>query len=152
MHTQTSFDVVVHASYAETAPLFGPEGERAWAGKHWNPRFIHPAQARDEEGAVFTISHGALNAVWVTTQFDLKNRQIQYAYFIRDLMVTVIDVRLIVIDPGTTKVNVTYSRTAVTPEGNEHVAAMTETDKSSGREWQQALDEYLAGRPGKKTQ
>jgi hypothetical protein len=29
---ETSFDFVVHASYAEAAPLFGPEGERAWAG------------------------------------------------------------------------------------------------------------------------
>jgi len=35
LHVSTSFDLVVHASYAKTAPLFGPDGERAWAGKDW---------------------------------------------------------------------------------------------------------------------
>jgi hypothetical protein len=49
---------MVHAPFAKAAPLFGPEGERAWAGKHWNPEFIHPQPARDVEGAVFTIQHG----------------------------------------------------------------------------------------------
>jgi hypothetical protein len=58
LHLSTSFDLTVHASYAKTAPLFGPEGERAWAGKHWNPEFIHPQPAKDVEGAVFTIQHG----------------------------------------------------------------------------------------------
>jgi hypothetical protein len=82
------------------------------------------------------------------TQFDLHARHIQYAYFIQDLTVTVIDVRFSVSDPGTTRVNVVYTRTAVTPEGNQHVAAMTEGDKASGKEWQQAIDEYLAGQDG----
>jgi hypothetical protein len=67
LHLSTSFDLVVHAPYAKTAPLFGPEGERAWAGKHWNPEFIHPQPAADIEGAVFTIQHGPYKAVWVTT-------------------------------------------------------------------------------------
>src|SRR5271166_4025515 len=71
MHVSTSFDLVVRAPYAKTAPLFGPEGERAWAGKHWNPEFIHPQPAADIEGAVFTVRHGPVKAVWVNTLFDL---------------------------------------------------------------------------------
>jgi hypothetical protein len=144
MHVQNSFDLVVHASYAETAPLFGPEGERAWAGKHWDPQFVHPLPARDVAGAVFTIRHGPYSAVWVTTQFDLEARHIQYAYFLQNLMVTTIDVRFKPIDPSTTGVSVVYTRTAVTPEGNEHVTAMSEGDKDSGKDWQDALDKYLA--------
>jgi len=58
----TSFDLVVHASYAATAPLFGPNGERAWAGKHWDPAFVYPLPAHDVEGAVFTVSHGPFSA------------------------------------------------------------------------------------------
>src|SRR5258708_39695233 len=68
MHVETTFKVVVHAPYVETAELFGPEGERAWAGKQWDPQFLHPMPGRDEEGAVFTIRHGSLNAVWVVAQ------------------------------------------------------------------------------------
>jgi len=146
MHTETAFSLVVHLPYAETAPLFGPEGERAWAGEHWDPQFVYPQPAHDFEGAVFTIKHGAFSAVWVNTVFDVEERHIQYVYFIPELMVTTIDVRFKPLSEATTQVNVRYVRTAVTPNGNEHVAAMTEGDKSAGKDWQQAIDTYLATR------
>jgi hypothetical protein len=144
LHTQTSFDLLVHASYAMAAPLFGPEGERPWAGKHWDPQFIHPQPAADVEGAVFTIQHGPVHATWVNTLFDVEGRHFQYVYFISDLMVTVIDVRFKSEGADSTAVHVVYTRTALTAEGNEHVAAMTEGDKIACEEWQQAIDEYLA--------
>lgn len=143
-HTQTSFDLMVHAPLSVTAPLFGPEGERAWAGKHWNPKFVFPQPANDVEGAVFAISHGPLSATWVTTRFDVEGRHFQYVYFLPGLMVTVIDVRFKPVNADATAVNVVYTRTAIAPEGNEHVEAMSEGDKSSGKEWQEAIDAYLA--------
>jgi hypothetical protein len=143
-HTQTSFDLLVHAPYAVTAPLFGPNGERAWAGEHWNPQFIFPQSAVDVEGAVFTVAHGPFTAAWVNTLSDVEGRHFQYVYFLPDVMVTVIDVRFKIVGADATAVNVVYTRTAVTPEGNPHVTAMTEGDKSSCKEWQQAIDEYLA--------
>jgi hypothetical protein len=144
LHVSTTFDLVVHAPFEKTAPLFGPEGERAWGGKHWNPEFIHPQPAADVEGAVFTIQHGPYKAVWVNTLFDLDARHFQYVYFLPDLMVTVIDVRFKPVSPGATAVNVVYTRTALTPEGNEHVTAMSQGDKAAGPEWQKSIDDYLA--------
>src|SRR5579863_974051 len=91
LRTQTAFDLVVHLPYAEAAPLFGPEGERPWAGKHWDPHFLYPQPPRDEQGAVFTVQHGSVTAVWVNTLFDLESRHFIYAYFIPDIMVTTID-------------------------------------------------------------
>jgi hypothetical protein len=145
-HSQTQFELLVHASYAETAPLFGPQGERAWAGKHWNPEFIYPAVEKDIEGAVFTIQHGELKATWVNTLFDLDGRHFQYVYFLPDLMVTVIDVRFKPLTADSTAVSVVYTRTAITPEGNPHVDAMSEGDRMAGADWQKAIDAYLAGR------
>jgi len=144
LHIGTSFDLVVHLPYGQAAVLFGPEGERAWAGKHWDPKFIYPQQPRDIEGAVFTVRHGQYDAVWVTSLADLEARHFQYVYFMPELMVTVIDVRFKPVDAGTTQVNVVYTRTAIAPEGNEHVQAMSEGDKTAGKDWQQAIDEYLA--------
>lgn len=145
MHTQTTFDVLVHAPYSKAAILFSPEGERAWAGKHWDPQYLHnPAPGQDNEGSVFTIAHrGGFKAVWVTTQRDLEARHFEYVYFIPDIMVTTIDVRFQVIDAGTTRATVTYARTAISPEGDQHVKAMTEGDQAAGKEWQAAIDEYL---------
>ena len=149
MHTETTFDVLVHAPYEETAVLFSPEGERAWAGKHWDPQYLHnpapgPAPNQDKQGAVFTITHrGGLKAVWVTSQRDLQSQHFQYVYFIPGIMAATIDVRFQVIDAGTTRATVTYARTAITPEGDEHVKLMTEGDQAAGKEWQSAIDEYL---------
>ena len=143
LRTQTVFDIVVHLPYAEAAPLFGPEGERHWAGTHWDPQFLYPQPARDEQGAVFTVQHGPVTAVWVNTLFDAEARHFQYAYFIPAIMVTTIDVRFDVTDATSTRVHVMYTRTAITPEGNEHVTAFTATDKTAGQNWQKAIDAYL---------
>lgn len=142
--TETSFNLVVHLPYREAARLFGPEGERAWAGKHWDPKFIFPQPAKDVEGAVFTIRHGPFSAIWVNTSFDVEARHFQYVYVIPGILVTVIDVHFKPVDAGATAVNVVYTRTAIAPEGNEHVQAMSEGDKTAGKDWQQAIDEYLA--------
>lgn len=150
-HLSTSFDFVVHAPFAQAAPLFGPEGERAWAGKHWNPEFLYPQPARDIEGAVFTIQHGEMKAVWVNTQFDLGAGRFQYVYFLPELMVTIIDVHLKPEGDNSTRVNVVYTRTALTAEGNEHVTAMSEGDKASGKEWEQAINASLTTGKGTST-
>ena len=140
----TSFDLVVHLPLAQTAPLFGPEGERAWAGGHWNPEFIYPKPARDDKGAVFSIHHGPFTATWVCTVFDLDARHFQYVHFLPGLMVTTIDVRFKPLSEIATGVNVLYTRTSIAPEGNPHVASMSDGDKAAGAEWQHAIDEYLA--------
>jgi hypothetical protein len=145
-HIRTTFDFVVHAPLSVAMPLFGPDGERAWAGKHWDPKFLYPQPGRDVEGAVFTIHHGGMNAVWVNTLFDAESRHFQYVYFVPELLVTVIDVRFKPLDAESTAVNVVYTRTAVTPEGNEHVKALGEGDSKSGTDWQRSIEAYLAAR------
>jgi hypothetical protein len=145
LRTRTAFDLVVHLPYQQAAALFGPEGERPWAGKHWNPQFLYPQPAHDEQGAVFTVQHGPVTAVWVNTLFDLDARHFQYAYFIPDIMVTTIDLRFSP-GPNTTTVHLVYTRTALTPEGKEHVTAFTNKDKSAAHDWQQEIDTYLASR------
>ena len=146
LRTQTAFDIVVHLPYAEAAPLFGPEGERPWAGKHWDPQFLYPQPAHDEQGAVYTVHHGPVTAVWVNTLFDLEAQHFQYAYFIPDIMVTTIDLRFKSTDPINTQVHVVYTRTALTLEGNDHVTAFTAIDKSASRDWQQSIDSHLVSR------
>jgi hypothetical protein len=146
LRTQTAFDIVVRLPYAEAAPLFGPEGERPWAGKHWNPQFLYPQPARDEQGAVFTIQHGPVTAVWVNTLFDLEAHHFQYVYFIPEIMVTTIDVHFTPSNSTTTEVHVLYTRTALTAEGNNHVATFTATDKTAAHDWQNSIDAYLATR------
>jgi hypothetical protein len=82
--------------------------------------------------------------VWVNTLFDVEARHFQYVYFLPEIMVATVDVRFKSIDADTTQVNVVYTRTALTPEANEHLAKMSEDDRNKDREWQLAIDAYLA--------
>jgi hypothetical protein len=147
-HVSNSFAFTVEAPLKDAAPLFGPEGERVWAGDDWNPQFVYPVPARDVEGAVFTVRHGEHTAVWVNTLFDLKSGRMQYVYVLAGLLVTTIDVRLHAIDAGHTKVDVTYLRTALRPEANSHVVALGEHDREHAKVWEGEIHRYLQRRTG----
>ena len=143
VHVRNTFEFIVHSPYREAAPLFGPNGERAWGEGHWDPQFLYPQPARDVEGAVFTVQHGQHKSIWVNTIFNLEAGHLQYVYFIPEALVTTIDVNLHPDDASHTKVAVTYTRTALNPDANEHVMRLGEDDKGNGKDWQDAISRYL---------
>lgn len=142
-HVSNSFEFDVHAPLREVAPLFGPEGERCWSGKHWNPVFVYPQPAKDVEGAVFTVQHGPHTVVWVNTIFDLAGGRMQYVAVIPDAMAFTVDVQLSAVDASTTHAKVTYTRTALDTAMNDDVTAMGKMDRESGPHWQEAIESYL---------
>jgi hypothetical protein len=142
-HVRNEFEFTVHAPYQVVAPLFGPEGERGWAGRHWDPQFLYPQPAQDTQGAVFTIRHGHHHAVWINTAFDTAAHHYQYTYFIPDVMVVLIDVRFAEADAENTNVQVAYERTALNPEANQRVKEMGDSDRNGGKEWGTAINDYL---------
>jgi hypothetical protein len=146
VHVSNGFAFTVDAALEDAVPLFGPEGERVWAGDDWNPQFVFPVPARDVEGAVFTVRHGEHTAVWVNTLFDLKAGHVQYVYVLADLLVTTVDVRLHAAGAMHTRVEVTYVRTALRPDANEHVTAMGKHDLDQGKVWESAINTYLLRR------
>ncbi len=145
-HVRNSFVLTVHAPYEEAAPLFGPNGERGWAGARWDPRFLYPQPAEDVEGAVFTVQHGEHKSVWVNTVFDLQTRYFQYVYFIPDVLVTIVDVNFDPLENEDTEVHVVYTRTALNAAANADVKALGESDAQSGKQWQEAVNAYLESR------
>ena len=54
-HTRTAFDFTVNAPLEQAAPLFGADKERVWA-PGWNPQFLYPNPAHDQQGMVFQVS------------------------------------------------------------------------------------------------
>jgi hypothetical protein len=142
-HVSTGFEFDVHAPLTEVAPLFGPEGERCWAGKHWNPAFVYPQPGKDAEGAVFTIAHGPHTVVWVNTIFDVADGRMQYVAVIPEVQTFTVDVRLNTVAAALTHVKVAYTRTALDAAANDAVIAMGKMDGSVGPDWQKAIESYL---------
>ena len=142
-HVQNVFQFTIAAPLKVVAPLFGPNGERCWAGRHWDPEFLYPQPGNDIEGAVFTVQHDGHKSVWVNTRFDPGEGVMQYVSFIPDALVSTIDVKLTPMDSSTTGVEVTYRRTALSSAANEDVVAMGKSDSQSGPKWQSGIESCL---------
>jgi len=63
VHVSTSFHFEVQAPFSRTVLLFGPESEKGWAGKNWQPRFFYPVPGKDTVGAVFTVPHSSHTSI-----------------------------------------------------------------------------------------
>ena len=135
------FAFTARAPIEQVAPLFGADKERVWA-PGWDPHFVHPMPASDEEGMVFIVAHSHLRSVWVNTEFDPKAGRIQYVYVIPDTMVTMITLKLTP-EGNRTQVEVEYDRTALSEEGDVDVRQMGEQDRRSGPDWAKQVNEYL---------
>jgi hypothetical protein len=142
-HVSSSFHFIVHAPLSTAATLFGPDGERSWAGEDWNPQFLYPQPAKDIQGAVFTIQQRHGKSLWVTTLFDVPNGRMQYVSFVPEVRVSTVDVRLTSIDASTTRVEVTYVRTALDASANEEVQPLGQSDRQEGVQWQEAIETCL---------
>jgi hypothetical protein len=141
LHTREQFKFVAGAPIDAAWPLFGAEGERAWA-PGWEPAFIWPVKPVDQEGMVFQISHELGTAIWINTQFDQAAGRIQYVYVIPNVVVTVISLRLVPAG-GSTQVEVTYERTALSESAGAQVRDMAEHDRAAGEEWSRQINSYL---------
>jgi hypothetical protein len=141
VHSEARFAFTARAPMALVTPLFGANKERLWS-PGWNPSFLHPLPAGDEQGMVFTVAHDHLKSVWVNTEFDAKNGRVQYVYVIPDALVTVITLQMKP-DGDHTQVEVEYDRTALSAEADGHARHLAEGDRTSGPEWERQVNEYL---------
>jgi hypothetical protein len=142
-HAVTTFTFEIAAPMKKVSPLFAPEAERSWAGDHWNPVFAYPQPGRDLEGAVFTVKHGPFNSVWVNTLFNVESGRMQYVAVFGEKFAMTVDVRVTAVNPEHTKVEVTYTRTALDPQANEEVQSMAARDKVSAPDWQHGIEKAL---------
>lgn len=141
LHTRERFSLVANACFEIAWPLFGANGERQWA-PGWDPVFLWPGKALDQEGMVFTIRHAGRQAVWVNTAFDPEARRIQYAYVIPEVVVTLITLKLTPNGRATT-IDVIYERTALADAANEIVKDLAACDRVAGAEWSEQINRYL---------
>jgi hypothetical protein len=150
VHVDNSFQFLVHAPISAAAPLFGPEGERVWAGDEWDPQFLHPHPGKDQQGMVFTVQQGKHTSTWVATVFDLAGGRMQYVSVVPGIRISFVDVQLTARDASTTSVEVRYVRTALDVSANDEVQALGESDRHEGPHWQEAIESYLRGQRDRK--
>ena len=139
-----SFTLGLNGRVADVTPLFGPVREAEWA-PDWSPRFIHPAQGEECEGAVFTTTGGhARDRLWLVTTYDIGNGRLDYVVVTPALSATEIKIRVVSDGEQHCKATITYRRSALAPEGNQEVAKLNANWAEEQRiHWETAINEAL---------
>ena len=139
-----SFTIGLNGSVADVTPLFGPVREAEWA-PGWSPRFIHPAQALQREGAVFTTtSADGKDRFWLLTTYDLGNGRVEYVAITPAFTANEIKIRVLSDGERHFRAMIMYRRSALAPEGNIEVAKLDAHWAEQQRiHWETAINEAL---------
>ena len=139
-----SFTIGLNGSVADVTPLFGPVREAEWAPE-WSPRFIHPAQGGQEEGAVFTTSGHSGDRLWLLTTYDATKGRVEYVVVTPSLVASEIKIRVVPDGKQHCRATIIYRRSALVPEGNEEVAKLDSNwAKEQQIHWEEAMNKALA--------
>lgn len=106
--------------------FFTPAGETLWVDG-WQPRYLHPADGRTVEGMVFTTGSGDALTFWSLA--DYRSTPEPYARYTRVTPASrsaFVEVRCTPVGSSETDVEVRYSLTALTPQGEADLADFEE--------------------------
>jgi hypothetical protein len=140
-----SFTIMLKGAVADVTPLFGPVREAEWAPT-WRPRFIHPAQAAQRQGVVFTTtSADGKERVWLVTAYDAEAGRVEYVFVASGFTANEIKIRVVPDGKRQCKATITYRHSALAPEGNEEVAKLDAHWAEEQRvHWEAAINQALA--------
>lgn len=143
---QHSIEIALPAE--EAFPLFTPSGEMDWIAD-WQPRFIHPADGRTEQGMVFTTGSGAEETFWSCVEWSPADFSVRYARVTPASRFAHVAVTCEARGSGRTRVDVRYEMTALTPAGEAILDATTpEVFAASIEGWKSLIATWIAaGRP-----
>jgi hypothetical protein len=147
-HVSTTMTFVVKAPMQKAAPLFTPTGMQCWLGSHFQPEIVHAQLVKDTAGAVFTMQQGPQKSVWVNTLLDVKDGRMQYAMFVPDTMVTIVEVRMISDGKDATRVELTHTMTALSADARAALKSMGTQSQEHIAAAQKAIEGCLAADGG----
>lgn len=142
---EQSFLIHLNAPVNEVTPLFGPVREAEWAPS-WTPRFIHPADRQQREGAVFTApSADGRERLWLLTAYEPEQGRVEYVVVVPGFTANQIKIRVVPDGEKHSKATITYRHSALAPEGNAEVAKLdAHWAEQQQAHWESAINGLLA--------
>lgn len=133
-HIERTGTVRVAAPLAKAFQYFTPDGERLWV-PGWSPTYHYPAGGPQCEGAVFETNAGGEHTLWMVTRYDPDAGLAEYARVTPGSRMGTVSIRSDAESPTSTIVHVTYRLTAISPDGNKAVEALSAAFDAMMAEW-----------------
>jgi hypothetical protein len=144
MHVERTHKITLPIPVERAFPLFTPIGELDWA-PGWAPDFLHPTTGETEVGMVFTTAADGVLTLWACTDWAPGEHRVRYARVTPGNRFGFVDVRCTG-RAGETEVEVGYQFTALGPDGEAYVSALTVTAFAEMiEEWKRLIEERLIG-------
>ena len=115
-HSTASHTLRIDLPIDQCQRLFTPAGEELWVDG-WRPAYLHPKDGRTEPGMVFTTGTGPDFSIWTLADFDTRAHYARYVRVTPASRAGFVEVRCASVDSASTRVEVTYSLTALNDEG-----------------------------------
>ena len=116
----------IHATPEVVFPLLCPVRESEWLDG-WNYHMIYSVSGLVEEGAVFiTPLQGEEDTVWVVTHHDPATHSVNFVRFTPGSRTCVLEIVVFPKDASTSFVDIRYTYTGITPEGNDFIDGYSE--------------------------
>lgn len=147
VRAERTFRMRLNAPPSRVFPLFGPKLETLWAPE-WAPRFVFPENGEvGPEGAVFLVDADdeRPESTWIMTAYEEAEGRVEYVYVAPGHNVTQLWITVNAAGENASAVSVTYRRTSLSIAGDGFVERFVETYEAMGREWEAAINGYLAG-------
>ena len=142
-HIARSHALTVELPVADAFEYFTPEGERAWA-KGWDPAYLYPADGELVPGLVFTTGEGAEATIWMMTRFEPPHL-VEYQRVTPGSRTGQVLVQCSALGRERTRVNVSYTLTALSEDGNRLLREMDEARfRAFIESWEEAIAAAVA--------
>jgi hypothetical protein len=143
-HREQSFSIHLNGSVAKATPFFGPVRESEWA-PGWTPRFVHPSEGIQCEGAVFTTTNpDGKQRLWMLTAYDPSEGRVEYVVITAGLTANQIKIQVSRDGENRCQATITYRHTALSVAGNAEVAKLDPAWREQQRShWENAINAAL---------
>jgi len=124
--------------------LLCPVREAEWLDG-WRYNMICSESGLVEEGAVFSTPYeGEEDTVWIVTKHDSKTYEVEFARFTHNSRTCVLKIAVKSKDEKRSFVDVSYTYTGITPEGNDFIDNFTEeTFLEAVSFWEKSMNHFL---------
>lgn len=136
---------VIRGSVDAVFRLLDPVSERDWVDD-WDPIPVYPPELSRDAGTVFTLVRDGRTAVWTTLTHSMAEHVTEFLVTEYDYQQRRIEVRCTAESADTTRVDVRYTTTALSPDGQRDIGRYGETFLKA---WQAPLQQAIdrAGNP-----
>jgi len=125
-------------------PLLCPERETEWLDG-WDYTMVYSKTGIAEDGAVFTTSQdGEEDTVWIITNHDKENYVVEFARVTPKSRASTLKIKLNRKDAKSSFVDITYSYTSLSHEGNEFINGFSEEEFLKIMNfWEKSMNHFL---------